>query len=198
MINYNNSILIACEKSQIVCKAFRDAGYNAYSCDILPGDINNEWHLLGDVNKWIKCPWRAIIAFPPCTYVSAAATHLIYGSDHKLKNYERIRQGFIAKDLFLKFYHNKCKFIAIENPRNCLIFGYPTNRYYWNPCEYGHNYSKKSYFWLKNLPPLMPDFINFNYKKDSVKRRSFGQDRSVFHYLVAAKMVEQWAPIIFD
>lgn len=198
MIDYKNSILIACEKSQIVTKAFRELGYSAYSCDILPGEINSDWHLLGNIDIWINCSWKAIIAFPPCTYVSAASTQLIYDKNHKLKNYERIKQGFYGKDLFLKFYHNKAKYIAIENPRNCKIFGYPTNRYYWNPCEFGHNYSKKSYFWLKNLPPLMPPFINLNYQKDSVKRRAFGFDRSKFHPLVAAEMAKQWGYIIFD
>lgn len=30
------NILIACEESQTVCKAFRAKGHNAFSCDIMP------------------------------------------------------------------------------------------------------------------------------------------------------------------
>lgn len=29
-------VLVACEESQAVCKAFRELGHEAYSCDILP------------------------------------------------------------------------------------------------------------------------------------------------------------------
>lgn len=42
-------ILIACEESQTVCKAFRSKGFEAYSCDIQePSGGHPEWHILGD------------------------------------------------------------------------------------------------------------------------------------------------------
>lgn len=42
-------VLIACEESQTVCKAFRKAGHEAYSCDIqTPSGDHKEWHILGD------------------------------------------------------------------------------------------------------------------------------------------------------
>lgn len=48
-------VLIACEESQEVCKAFRARGHEAYSCDIqeLSGG-HPEWHILGDALKAIK------------------------------------------------------------------------------------------------------------------------------------------------
>lgn len=43
------NVLIACEESQEVCKAFRAKGHNAYSCDIQePSGGHPEWHILGD------------------------------------------------------------------------------------------------------------------------------------------------------
>lgn len=42
------NILVACEESQEVCKAFRLKGHNAYSCDIV------EWHIRGDVLEYLN------------------------------------------------------------------------------------------------------------------------------------------------
>jgi len=45
-------ILVACEESQEVCKAFRKLGHEAYSCDILPCSGGHpEWHIQDDVLK---------------------------------------------------------------------------------------------------------------------------------------------------
>ena len=44
------NILVACEESQTVCKAFREKGHNAFSADIQePSGEHPEWHILGDV-----------------------------------------------------------------------------------------------------------------------------------------------------
>lgn len=40
------NILIACEESQEVCKAFRKLGYNAFSCDLQDCSGGHpEWHI---------------------------------------------------------------------------------------------------------------------------------------------------------
>lgn len=77
-------VLIACEESQTVCKAFRARGHEAYSCDIQePSGGHPEWHILGDALKAIKGGqvttmdgqthdvgrWDMIIAFPPWKWV---------------------------------------------------------------------------------------------------------------------------------
>ena len=47
-------VLIACEESQTVCKAFRERGHESYSCDIQePSGGHPEWHILGDALKAI-------------------------------------------------------------------------------------------------------------------------------------------------
>lgn len=67
------SILVACEESQAVCIAFRELGYEAYSCDIEPCSGGHpEWHLRVDALELLKLHWDIIIAFPPCTYISNA------------------------------------------------------------------------------------------------------------------------------
>lgn len=74
-------ILVACEESQEVCKAFRALGHEAYSCDIEPCSGGHpEWHLQADALELLKMQWDMILAFPPCTYLSnAGARHLFRG-----------------------------------------------------------------------------------------------------------------------
>ena len=67
-------VLIACEESQAVCKAFREKGHEAYSCDILPCSGGHpEWHIQGDALEVAhREHWDLMIAHPPCTYLSNA------------------------------------------------------------------------------------------------------------------------------
>ena len=84
-------VLIACEESQEVCKAFREHGHEAYSCDLQDCSGGRpEWHIKGDVLRilngdctfmtergqsvHIEGVWDLIIAHPPCTYLSNVAT----------------------------------------------------------------------------------------------------------------------------
>jgi len=73
MITMTKRVLIACEESQTVCKAFRAKGFEAYSCDIQDCSGGHpEWHLKGDVLQHLDKGWDLIIAHPPCTYLSKA------------------------------------------------------------------------------------------------------------------------------
>lgn len=66
-------ILIACEESQAVCKAFRALGLEAYSCDIQECSGGRpDWHLQVDALELLKMRWDLIIAHPPCTYMANA------------------------------------------------------------------------------------------------------------------------------
>lgn len=64
-------VLVACEESQRVCMAFRDRGFEAYSCDIQePSGGHPEWHIRDDAVKVLRmAPWDLLMAHPPCTYL---------------------------------------------------------------------------------------------------------------------------------
>lgn len=48
-------VLVACEESQEVCKAFRERGHEAYSCDIQECSGGRpEWHIKGDCLELIN------------------------------------------------------------------------------------------------------------------------------------------------
>lgn len=102
-------ILVACEESQEVCKAFRAKGHEAYSCDIQECSGGHpEWHIKGDALELLKIRWDMIIAFPPCTYLSNAGACRLYPKKGEL-NQERYEKGLKAKDFFLKFLNADCK-----------------------------------------------------------------------------------------
>src|SRR5436190_6718521 len=60
-------VLVACEFSGVVRKAFRRLGHDAWSCDLLPAEDGSEWHIQGDVRSQLDRNWDLMVAHPPCT-----------------------------------------------------------------------------------------------------------------------------------
>ena len=176
-------VLVACEESQAVCKAFRKRGHEAYSCDIIECSGGHpEWHIQGDVLKVINpmpilrsCryagivfttkdgkqhhipKWDLIIAHPPCTYLSNAGARFLYPKG--VLNEERLKKGLEAKELFMALYNADCEKICVENPIPSKIYGLPPYSQTVQPYEHGHPVQKKTCFWLQGLPLLKPTNI---------------------------------------
>jgi len=86
-------VLVACEESQAVCKAFRALGHEAYSCDIQDCSGGHpEWHIKADALELLKMRWDLIIAHPPCTYLANCGAPWLYLPDGSL-NEDRINRG---------------------------------------------------------------------------------------------------------
>jgi len=152
-------VLVACEESQTVCKAFRELGHEAYSCDIQDCSGGHpEWHLKQDVLPLLEKEWDLIIAHPPCTYMSKAGARWMYPKAGQLSE-ERYKLSQEAKDFFMKFYDCKCEHVAIENPVPLKIVGLPVPTQSIQPYEFGEPYSKKTLLWLRGLPKLKPTKI---------------------------------------
>lgn len=151
-------ILVACEESQTVTKAFRAKGHEAYSCDILECSGGHpEWHMKQDVTELLKQKWDMIIAFPPCTFMSKAGARWMHGGG--TVNTARLEKAMQAKSFFEKFYYHDCPKIAIENPVPLKIIGLPPPTQKIQPFHYGHPFSKLTLLWLKGLEPLTPTKI---------------------------------------
>lgn len=203
-------ILIACEESQEVCKVFRELGFEAYSCDIQECSGNNpEWHIVGDaVKEAYSGKYDAMIAHPPCTYISRAGARWMYPTAGNLSQ-ERFDKAMKAKDLFIMFKDAPIKHIAIENPTPLKVVGLPKQDQAIQPYEYGHPYSKKTLLWLKNLPLLKPTEIVSDYKpylpsntggkkrgqKYQFKNISQKESSKTFSGIAQA-MAEQWGNFI--
>ena len=157
-------ILIACEESQTVCKAFRALGIEAYSCDIQEQSGGHpEWHIQGDaVKEAYSGKYDMMIAHPPCTYMSKAGARWMYPTAGNL-DAKRFEKAMEAKEFFLKLLNAPIKYIAVENPVPLKVVGLPKYSQAIQPYEYGHPYSKKTLLWIKNLPTLTPTDIVNNY-----------------------------------
>lgn len=162
-------VLIACEESQAVCKAFRKKGHEAYSCDILECSGGHpEWHILGDALSILKGgyittmdgkshnvgKWDMLIAHPPCTYLSNAGARHIW-KNHTLQP-DRVKLGIMARDLFMQFWWADIPKIVVENPVPNGIFCMPKYSQIVQPYEHGHPVTKKTCLWLKGVPELKP------------------------------------------
>jgi len=200
-------VLIACEESQEVCKAFRQLGHEAYSCDIQECSGGHpEWHLQGDVLEQIGKAWDLMIAHPPCTYLSYAGVR--WWND-KGRLWKRID----ALIFFGRLYDAGIPRICVENPRGCAS---PTIAKYSQaiqPYQFGDEESKLTWLWLKNLPPLEPTKIVkpqvYGYYKRGKKKgepiygNSYlmfsddrGKIRSKTYPGIARAMAEQWGKLI--
>lgn len=172
-------VLVACEESQEVCKAFREKGHEAYSCDIISCSGGHpEWHIMDDVLKVLRggqfktmdnkshcvSNWDMIIAFPPCTHLAVS------GARHfeKKRTDGRQREGI---EFFCKFLEVECEKVVIENPVGIISGDYipkyfpdlaerfnlpqkPTQIIH--PWMFGDNYSKSTCLWEKGVKPLEP------------------------------------------
>lgn len=125
-------VLVACEESQEVCKAFRVLGHEAYSCDIEPCSGGHpEWHLQCDALEIIKMRWDLIIAHPPCTdlAVSGAAWFAEKRADGRQQ---------AAIDFFMQFVNADCERIAVENPVSIMSTQYRKPDQIIHPWMFGH------------------------------------------------------------
>lgn len=157
-------ILIACEESQVECLAFRREGHEAYSCDIVPCSGGHpEYHIIDDVMNVINNGWDMMIAHPPCTYMSNAGACRMYPVAGVIDK-NRLEKAIEAREFFEKLLYADIHRICVENPRPLKCVGLPQETQRIQPYEYGEPYSKLTYLWLKNLPPLKSTFYVPDYK----------------------------------
>jgi hypothetical protein len=191
-------VLVGCEYSQIVTRAFRDKGHEAFSCDIEPTEGNPAWHIQGDVLQVINDQWDLAVFHPPCTFLTNAANRWLYEKCATTTPEERHTEREAAIDLFLALKNAPIKRIAIENP---MPHPYVVERVgVWQqlvrPCEHGDSEQKGICLWLKNLPPLFATMIETKrtqgiWKMGSNKDRR--KERSRFYPGVAKAMADQWS-----
>ena len=179
------NVLIACEESQTVCKAFRKLGFNAYSCDILPCSGGHpEWHLHCDVLGVIRDKrgtletgdefvldgeWDLMIAPPPCTYLSVSGARWYYHPEDKDLPIEqrrphpnfptRAQDRKEAIEFFLALANADIQHIAIENPVGIMSKLFHKPNQIVQPYWFGDEATKTTCLWLKNLPQLTPTKI---------------------------------------
>jgi hypothetical protein len=164
-------VLVGCEYSQIVTKAFRKKGHDAWSCDILPTEGDPQYHRQTDIVKVVREGWDVGIFHPPCTFLTNAANNSFRGDPRRWV--ARLDAVMFVWELW----NSNIEKIAIENPIGVLssYIGKPTQII--QPYEFGHLESKQTCLWLKNLPLL----IETNNVKDEMDRLPKSQSHKVHH-----------------
>lgn len=196
-------VLIACEKSQAVTKAFRDRGFEAYSCDVQETTGNPDWHILGDVTEVLDGDWDLIIAHPPCTHLSVSGARW-FTEGRKPWSLQEDAAAF-----FMKCVNAKAKFIAVENPISVMSTKYRKPDQIIQPWQFGHPESKATCLWLKGLPKLVPTNILEKTGKYWHNQTPSGQNklgpskdraeiRAKTYTGIAEAMAEQWGNFIIQ
>jgi hypothetical protein len=184
-------ILVACEESQAVTKAFRKLGFEAFSCDLLPCSGGHpEWHYKEDMFEVIKREpkFDLMIAFPPCTDLAVSGA----------RHFERkIADGSQAKSIqfFMDVVNADVERIAVENPIGIMSRLHKKPNQIIQPYWFGDKAQKSTCLWLKNLPNLEPtDIVEKGEFKEWNDRKTGKLKRQALWYYEAlqkAKSPEQ-------
>jgi site-specific DNA-cytosine methylase len=181
-------VLVACEFSGAVRRAFAALGHTAWSCDLLPSEDDSPFHIEGDVRTVLNDgnPWDLMIAHPPCTHLAVSGSR--WFKDKQAEQAEALEfvrvllQAPIPK-------------IALENPISIISSRIRKPDQIIQPWQHGHGETKATCLWLKNLPKLMPSDV-VEGRKPKVHWMSPGpnrwRERSRTYEGIAKAMAEQW------
>lgn len=216
------NVLIACEESQAECTAFRNLGHNAYSCDIqlCRKGGNPRWHIHDDaspyiggktnfttqdgVGHWLS-HWDLIICHPPCTYLCRLSSCQLYREPTTactidgysiIANWDRVEGMKAGRTFFLECLQAKANYVAVENPVPMKLANLPKPSFFADPSWFGTKYTKKTCYWVKGLPPLMP-YIQYPNPKCYV-HCSRGKYRSRTFPELAQAIAKQWSEYILN
>ena len=143
-------VLVACEFSGTVRSAFRALGHDAWSCDLLPAEDQNPYHIQGDVSRLLSGSWDLMIAHPPCTHLAVSGAR--WFKDKKSEQADALQ--FVGRLLDARIPH-----IALENPISIISSRIRKPDQIIQPWQFGHGETKATCLWLKNLPKLVPTNI---------------------------------------
>jgi hypothetical protein len=202
-------VLVACEFSGVVRRAFCAKGHQAWSCDLLPAEDGDPWHIQGDVRDYLKPPqaWDLLIAHPPCTYLTKAGSRWLYtGGRGNVPDAERWSNMRAAAEFFYDLLRAPVPKVAVENPvmhrHATYIIGRKQDQII-HPWEHGHQERKATGLWLRGLDPLWPTKIVGPPPKDRERKTwdrvhyaapgpNRWKERSRTLEGVAAAMADQW------
>lgn len=174
------TVLVVCEESQTVCKAFRRYGHNAFSVDIKPcsGGIpgrhfqmdalallrdlaapENRYKLLwrqtqdGEPHAIVPSNIDLIIMHPPCTFLSVAGNRAFKTDpDRQSKRLDAMRFA-------VKMWEYACATgaaVVLENPVGYLNTHWRKPSQIFHPWQYGDDHLKRTCLWVRGVPCLMP------------------------------------------
>lgn len=202
-------VLIGCERSGIVRNAFLALGYDAWSCDLEASDDGSNRHIRADVRDLLQDGWDLMtVMHPPCTRLTNSGVRWLHvpppGRDLS-DMWAELDEGAA---LFSACWNAPIPCIAVENPvmhRHAKerITNFEPHAQSVQPWQFGtdpsgpDNVKKRTCFWLRRLPPLVPTgSLDGTTARPEIHRASPGPERarirSRFFPGLAAAMANQW------
>ena len=191
-------VLVACEESQTVCKAFRKRGFEAYSCDLQDCSGGHpKWHIKDDAVKVLwEGDWDLVIAHPPCTRLANSGVSWL----SKRSLYRELAYGVNFFNQFVCYGYSGKK-IAIENPIPHKYAVIPKYSQIIQPWMFGHGETKATCLWLYGLPNLKPTTISDG-REQRLHRLPPSDDRaklrSKTYKGIADAMAQQWGDYLLN
>ena len=185
-------VLVACEFSGTVRRAFEAAGHEAWSCDLLPTEeADTSKHIQGDALDAIAEGWDLVVAHPPCTHLASSGAR--WFAEKRADGRQQEAVGFFEKlvDALKRDAASWC----IENPIGIMSRLWRKPDQIIQPWEYGHGETKATCLWLSGLPLLQPTEVVAG-RKGRIHSMPPSPDRwkkrSVTYSGIAKAMAEQW------
>lgn len=188
-------VLVACEFSGVVRRAFRALGHDAWSCDLLPAEDDDQKHLEGDVREYLgrlgnAYEWDLMIAHPPCTHLAVSGARWFK---------EKVKEQAEALEFVRTLLNAPIPRIALENPVSVISSKIRKPDQIIHPWMFGHGEVKATCLWLKGLPPLAPTMI-VEGREPRVWKMPPSPDRwkerSRTYPGIAAAMAAQWGGVV--
>ena len=151
-------VLVACEFSGVVRRAFRALGHDAWSCDLLRAKDQDGLppglqHIRADVLTRLDDGWDLMIAHPPCQYTALSGLHWNNRIPGRLAKHDAAL-AFVRELLDAPIPR-----ICLENPVGAISKHIRKPDQIIQPYLFGHPESKQTCLWLKNLPHLAPTHV---------------------------------------
>jgi site-specific DNA-cytosine methylase len=180
-------VLVACEFSGVVRRAFRERGHDAWSCDLLRPEDFTGYHFQCDVREVLDYHWDLMVGHPPCTALAVSGARWF-----KDKQQEQAD----ALEFVRALMDAPIPRICIENPISIISSRIRKPDQIIQPWQFGHGETKATCLWLKGLPPLIPTNI-VEGREAKVHRMPPGpnrwKERSRTYAGIAQAMADQWS-----
>lgn len=194
-------VLVACEFSGVVRRAFADLGHDAWSCDLLPSEDRSNKHIVGDARELLADGWDLLmVAHPPCTRLCNSGVRWLSAPPPGKTADQMQAELRDAAALFSAFWNAPIERVAVENPimhkhARALVENFQPATQTIQPWQFGHGETKATCLWLRGLPPLAPTQI-VDGRKPRVHRMPEGpnrwRERSRTFPGIARAMAMQW------
>lgn len=202
-------VLVGCECSGIVRRAFAALGHDVWSVDLKPAEDRSNRHIVGDIRDYLNEGWDLLaVMHPPCTRLTNSGVRWLKEPPPGRTLAEMWDELHAGAELFSDCWNAPIPRKAIENPvmhkhAKALIRNYRPFSQSVQPWQFGtavdgpDNVKKRTCLWLEGLPALVATgTLDGSTARDEIHKAPPGPDRaerrSRFFPGLAAAMAEQW------